>query len=82
MALPPLRIMTAELVEGATDGKYKKVVNDRGGQVEASTYLSRAQLDDLWFGIHEDQPKEVPGGAGSRPSPNYVATRTPDSTKW
>jgi hypothetical protein len=82
MALPPLRNMNAELVEGATDGGYKKVTQNRGGMVESTTYASRQQLDDLWYGIHEDNPKTIPGMAGSRPTPNYVPTATVDSTKW
>ncbi len=82
MALPPLRNMNAELLEGATDGRYKKVVQNRGGAVESSTYANRDELDDLWFGIHETQPKDVPGMVGYKSTPNYVATREPDSTKW
>lgn len=82
MTVNTSRSMNAELVEGATDGKYKKVIQNRGGMIEPSTQRSREPLDDLWFGIHETQTKEIPGMAGTRPSPNYVTTRMPDSTRW
>jgi len=82
MALPPLRSMTAELVEGATDGSYKKVIQNRGGNVEPNTYQSRQILDDVYYGIHETNPKDVPGMAGYRSTPNFVQTAEADSTKW
>jgi hypothetical protein len=82
MAVNTSRNMNAELIEGATDGRYKKVVNNRGGVVEPSTYANRDELDDVWFGIHETQPKDVPGMVGYYPSPNYVPTREPDRSKW
>ena len=68
----PSRSMNAELSEGMTDGKYKKVVRDRGGVVEASTYTERADLNDRYFGIHEKQVKVAPDG---------LLHATPDFTK-
>lgn len=82
MALPQLRSMNAELNEGATDGRYKKVVQNRGGVVEGSTYGNRTDLDDVWYGIHEESAKDIPGKYGVQSTPNYVPTPTPDSTKW
>lgn len=81
MAYPQLRSMNASLDEGATDGKYKKVINDRSG-AEPTTYAGRVLLDDANFGIHEAEDKVVPGGRGVRYTPGYVPTATPDSTRW
>lgn len=70
------RSLTGDLNEGVSDGAYKKVVTDRGGGVEATTYAVRSHLDDRWYGIHEDPVKHTPDG---RPvsTPNYVATPAP-----
>lgn len=65
--------MNADLNEGATDGKYKKVVRNRGGFVDPGTALDRAQLDDAYYGIHEIQPKVRPDGKIVA-TPNYVNT--------
>lgn len=62
MAYPPTRSMNSDLIEGATDGKYKKVLHDRGGQVELTSYEQRADLHDLWYGIHESPVKRTPDG--------------------
>ncbi|MGW3273898.1 hypothetical protein ACWDFH_20860, partial [Streptomyces kronopolitis] len=70
------RSLTGDLHEGVTDGGYKKVVTNRGGVVEATTYAARRDLDDRWYGIHEALVKHSPEG---RPvcTPNYVATPPP-----
>ncbi|MFF1693175.1 hypothetical protein ACFVXC_06035 [Streptomyces sp. NPDC058257] len=70
------RSLTGDLNEGVTDGAYKKVVTDRGGVVEATTYAVRSDLDDRWYGIHEDPVKHRPDG-GAVSTPNFVATPTP-----
>lgn len=70
----PTRSMNAELNEGATDGKYKKVIRARGGAVDPATALDRADLDDAYYGIHEIQPKVRPDGKVVA-TPNYVPTR-------
>lgn len=62
MAFPPTRGMNASLSEGSTDGKYKKIVQDRGGVVEDATYENRADLNDQWYGMHEKQVKVAPDG--------------------
>lgn len=67
------RSMNADLHEGATDGKYKKVVRDRGGVVEGATWAERADLHDPWYGIHEKQPK-ISGDGVSAPTPDFVPT--------
>lgn len=74
MAYPAGRSMNGDLHEGSTDGKYKKVIRNRGGVVESATYEDRAGLDDVWYGIHELEVKIMPDGTPVR-TPNYVATR-------
>jgi len=65
--------MNAELNEGATDKKYKKVVEDRGGTVDPATYKNRVDLSDSWYGVHEMQPKIRPDGKIVA-TPNYIPT--------
>jgi hypothetical protein len=72
MVYPVSRSMNSELNEGATDGKYKKVVRDRG-QAEGATHASRLDLDDYYYGIHEEPLKVRPDGKLVH-TPNYVAT--------
>lgn len=67
------RDQLSELAEGATDGTYKKVVRDRGGVVEATTYEQRQDLSDTWFGIHETALKNL-GDGTRRSTPNYEGT--------
>ena len=73
MATAPSRSVNAELSEGMTDGKYKKVVTDRGGFAEHTTYLERQDLNDVWHGIHEEPDKVLPD-ARVRHTPNFMAT--------
>lgn len=73
MVYPRSRSMNADLNEGATDGKYKKVVQDRG-LAEPGTYNERRDLDDAWHGIHEAPTKVVPGRGQAARTPNFVAT--------
>lgn len=70
---PPSRSMNADLHEGATDGKYKKVVQNRGGLVEGATWAERADLNDHWYGIHEKNPKTTGDGVVA-PTPDFVPT--------
>lgn len=67
--------LNSNLYEGMTDGKYKKVIRDRGGEVEADTYSSRRDLDDVWYGIHEDSTKVLPDGRTVH-TPEFVSTPT------
>lgn len=62
MAYAPTRRANAELDEGMTDGKYRKVITDRGGVVDPATNDSRRELSDTWHGIHEAQSKVRPDG--------------------
>jgi hypothetical protein len=71
MGYPQPRGMNNALSEGATDGKYKKVVTDRDGVVEGATYESRADLNDQWYGIHEKKVKVTPDSL-LHATPNYV----------
>lgn len=73
MAYAPHRSQNKELEEGMTDATYKKVVQNRGGFPEAITAETRRQLDDVWHGIHEIQPKITPDGLVAD-TPNYVPT--------
>lgn len=77
MVYAPTRSVNAELNEGATDGKYKKVITDRGGFPETTTYRERAELDDIWFGIHEKPVKVRPDGKVVV-TPDFVYTRPVD----
>jgi hypothetical protein len=75
MAYPTARSMNAELNEGATDGKYKKIVVDRGGLgvANSATVRARVDLSDVWYGRHEDLVKVRPDGQPVQ-TPNYVQT--------
>jgi hypothetical protein len=74
MSYPPLRSLKGELIEGATDGGYKKAIQNRGGFVEPGTYDSRAPLADTWYGIHEEVVKVSPTG-GEFVTPNTTITK-------
>lgn len=73
MTYGPTRSANAELHEGLTDGAYKKVVRDRGGFPEGTTYQSRRDLADTWYGLHETPVKVSPDGL-PLPTPNFVPT--------
>lgn len=79
MAMPNSRSMNGELSEGMTDGKYKKVVNNRGGQVQLTTTESRDDLKDVWYGIHEQPAKVRPDGK-TVGTPNFVHTAPAEPT--
>lgn len=68
--------MRGELLEGMTDGTYKKAIMNRGGFVEPDTYEeNRADMADTWAGgIHEATVKTSPTG-GQGVTPNTVITR-------
>jgi hypothetical protein len=79
MAQAPMRSMNAELDSGLTDGKYKKVVRNRGGFVDADTQDSRQDLHDIYYGIHEAEVKQAPTRGDVR-TQNYRAT--PPADQW
>ena len=64
--------MNAELAEGMSDGKYKKVVQDRAN-ADPATYEARRDLNDTHFGIHEVNPK-VLGDGTVHTTPSFVET--------
>lgn len=68
--------LRGELAEGATDGTYRKIVRDRGGVVEDTTYQQRADLADVFYGLHETPVKNLGDGTSER-TPNYR-----DSASW
>ena len=70
MAYPPSRGMTNALSEGSTDGKYKKIVQNRD-LAEPATYENRADLNDQWYGIHEKKVKVAPDGL-LHATPNFT----------
>lgn len=65
--------MLDQLAEGATDGSWKKLVRDRGGIVEPTTYAERSQLSDTYFGIHEARVKTL-GDGTAHSTPDYGPT--------
>lgn len=77
MAYPPSRSMNSDLYEGMTDGKYKKIITNRGGVVDPLTYESREALNDIWFGIHETPDKVLPDGTRCTTT-DYVGNRKSD----
>lgn len=78
MAYPPTRSMNTDLHAGMTDGKYKKVGQNRGGFREDTTYADRRDLSDVWYGIHEAATVELPDGRVMA-MPYHVDTRPVES---
>jgi hypothetical protein len=78
MAYPKCRSMNRDLEEGMTDGRYKKVVTDRGGRPEGELlYEIRGEMNSINYGINEYKEKEF--GDGTRGvTPNYVETHVND----
>lgn len=74
MAYAPRRSANSELDAGATDGKYRKVIADRGGVVESCFMQDRADLTDGWYGIHEAPSMTRPDGQRCT-NPYSVPTR-------
>ncbi len=73
MAVNQSRSQNANLAEGMSDGKYKKAVMDRGGEIESTTYNGRRDLSDQYYGIHEARSK-VLGDGTQGVTPSFVAT--------
>lgn len=72
MAVNDSRSMNAELAEGMSDGKYKKVrPNVSGG--EPATAADRTNLSDVYYGVHEASEKVLPDGT-THATPAYVPT--------
>lgn len=76
MAYPRTRSVNRELEAGATDGKYRKVVADRGGDVERTFAANREDLTSAFYGIHESRAMQVPGRP-NHPCTNLYAVDTP-----
>jgi len=76
MAYPATRSCNRELEAGATDGKYRKVINDRGGDVERTFVANREDLVNGFYGIHETSVMQVPGRP-NRPCTNPYGVVTP-----
>jgi hypothetical protein len=74
MAKNESRDLLLELRDGASDGSYRKIVRDRGGDVENTTWEERQDMAAVWFGFSEIESKNV--GDGSRGiTPDYQATK-------
>lgn len=68
------RSLNAELAEGMSDARYRKIVTDRGGDVDPATWANRRDLDQVWYGgIHEVRTK-VLGDGTEHVTPDFVAT--------
>lgn len=72
MAVNQSRSQNAELAEGMSDGKYKKIRMDRSN-AELTTYEDRAALNDTYYGIHELKDKVLPDGS-IHITPSFVTT--------
>ena len=77
MAYPTSRSANRELEAGATDGKYRKVVADRGGVVEHAFVGNREDLTSAFYGIHEATAMEIPGCNRVCTNPYAVSTPMP-----
>lgn len=78
MAYPRARSVSKELDAGATDGKYRKVIADRGGEVEQTFMDNRRDLTGAFYGIHEAASMAVPGCSRSAANPYAVSTPMPE----
>lgn len=56
MAVNEARSMNKDLKEGANDGKFKSLTPDRGGDVEESAPMVRAQILQPQYGVIERTP--------------------------
>lgn len=71
------RSANSELSAGMTDGKYRKAIMDRGGDVEHTFMDNRECLTDAWYGIHESPRMTRPDGVVCS---NPYAVRTPEAS--
>ena len=77
MAYPQLRSMNDSLVNGATDGKYKKLRPDTecmDGDTQA-TYTTRRSLNLPYYGVGEPRMFEVPGRNSYVPNPKFTPNK-------
>lgn len=79
MAYPRARSLNAELEEGSTDASYKKVIQDRGGEVELGFWDEREHLSTKGYGIVESPRKDIPGQLKEAVTPMTIATRDPEA---
>ena len=77
MAYPKLRSMNDSLVEGATDGKYKKLRPDTHAETNDSmaTYTTRRALNLPYYGVGEARMVEVPGRNSYVPNPCFMPNK-------
>jgi hypothetical protein len=70
------RSMNRDLMEGMSDGKYQKVIQNRGGVVEKNLgYGTLEDLSDTYYGVHEAPIKHLPDGTLDKDSTMYVPTK-------
>lgn len=77
MAYPQLRSMNNCLVDGATDGKYKKLrPNSSASSMNTeATYETRRSLSLLYYGYGEAKMFEVPGRNTYVPNPCFTPNK-------
>ena len=77
MAHAPQRSMNSGLIEGATDGKYKKLRPDTQGIPgnDISTYETRRALSLPYYGYGEPRMVEVPGMGAYVEKPDQHANK-------
>lgn len=79
MTYAHIRSMNRDLEEGMSDGKYKKVVQNRGGVVEGELRARTLRdLDDIWYGFHETPAKALPDSTHTDQTHDFVATKKPE----
>ena len=72
----PQRSMNKDLEAGMSDGKYQKIIQHRGGVVEAElAYAEVRDLADTYYGIHEAPVKQLPDGTVDSSSLYNVPTK-------
>ena len=77
MAYAQPRSVNRELEAGATDGRYRKVIADRGGNVERTFVADRMDLTGAFYGIHEAPVMQAPGCNRACTNPYAVSTPEP-----
>jgi hypothetical protein len=77
MAINASRSMNDDLVEGATDGKYKKLrPNSSASSMNTeATYDTRKSLSLLYYGYGEARMNEVPGRNTYVRNPSFVPNK-------
>lgn len=67
MAINMSRSLNGDLHEGMTDGRYRKVAPNRGGEVEDTFKANRSELSPFFYGdiLQGPASKTLPDASGS-----------------